>query len=258
MQVYTRFILNSESKIDSLNSLNNFTFVGPGTADGHQMTEESRVLCIARRLPNSEQHSSGNSGQTKFQIKQFSTRLDIYGCITNVDWSTMSSNNINIQKQITYLRNNLTANRLFHDSVHKEDLNKVQQHLKEAIINAGGSSPAAVSKIYRLKVGPDQYAKVLTKTKLLPNNSMMAKHSIFFEQNTLLSVKKEEDDQSVNENRANTNSSGNHNIGSSPKHPIFFEQNTLLPVKKEEDDQSINQNRGGGNHNIGSSPNTTQ
>ncbi|XP_075676651.1 uncharacterized protein LOC113796041 isoform X3 [Dermatophagoides pteronyssinus] len=230
MQVNTKFISNSESKqIDSLSttlSLNNSTFVGfssPGTAGGHQMTEDSRVLCVARRLPNSEQQSSGNSGQTKCQIKHFSTRLDMYGCVTHVDWSTLSSNNIQIQRQISHLQNNLKANRLFHDSVHKDDLNKVQQHLKDAIINAGGSSPAAVSKSYRLKVGPDQYAKVLTKTKLLKNNFMMSKHTIFFEQNSLSPVKKEEDDQSIIENRSNTNLSGNfnnvggnHNIGSSP------------------------------------------
>ncbi|KPM03369.1 hypothetical protein QR98_0018000 [Sarcoptes scabiei] len=211
MQVNTRFISNSESKqIDTLTTINNLkhhtSSFGLGSLNSssmhtdcassihhhQQMIEESRVLCVARRLPDSEQQPIDNDGQNNVQIEQFTTRLDFHGRVTFLDTSSMSTK---FSWNINYLKNNL-INNLLHDFVHPDDLKKVQQHLKEAIIN--GSVQAAISKFYRLKIGPDQYAKVSTKTKLLKNGSLMAKHSIFFEQNSYNQVKKEVDDELVN------------------------------------------------------------
>lgn len=170
MQVNTRFISNTESKqIDTLTTINTFnrqyssgssgnsdnaTEFGSDHADSllslHQMTEESRVLCVARRIPNSEQMQSGNnSNNQNVQVEHFSTRLDCYGRVISVDVTGMSPN---IGKRyIQFLRNNL-VNNLLHDFVHPDDLSKVQQHLKEAIINGSGSPQAAILKLYRLKV----------------------------------------------------------------------------------------------------------
>lgn len=170
MQVNTRFISNSESKqIDTLTTINTFnrqyssgsggnnddvTEFGSDHADSllslHQMTEESRVLCVARRIPNSEQKQSGNnSNNQSVQVEHFTTRLDCYGRVISVDVTGMSPN---VGKRyIQFLRNNL-VNNLLHDFVHPDDLSKVQQHLKEAIINGGGSPQAAILKLYRLKV----------------------------------------------------------------------------------------------------------
>lgn len=165
MQVNTRFISNSESKqIDTLTTINNLkhhtSSFGLGSLNSssmhtdcassihhhQQMIEESRVLCVARRLPDSEQQPIDNDGQNNVQIEQFTTRLDFHGRVTFLDTSSMSTK---FSWNINYLKNNL-INNLLHDFVHPDDLKKVQQHLKEAIIN--GSVQAAISKFYRLKV----------------------------------------------------------------------------------------------------------
>ncbi|XP_022249263.1 nuclear receptor coactivator 2-like isoform X2 [Limulus polyphemus] len=125
------------------------------------------LFCVARRIPSNEQNQ-GSPG-----IEQFTTRLDMTGKILAIDTSGVSST------YSQYLNKDLVE-RIIQGLCDPKDLHKLNQHLKETL-QVGSNT----SGIYRLRVAPEKYIHVQTRSKRVACNPLtneqefvMATHSI--------------------------------------------------------------------------------
>lgn len=138
-------------------------------ADDGTTDSGPRLMCVARRAPNSEK---GTSAAAATPIEQFTTKLDTTGKIVGIDTSGVSA----VYSQ--YLNKDLTG-RIIQELCLQQELQVLTGHLKETL-----SSGQATSGVYRLRVTwPDKYVRVQTKSKLFKNNPpeadfIMATHSI--------------------------------------------------------------------------------
>ncbi|KAJ9600431.1 hypothetical protein L9F63_009287, partial [Diploptera punctata] len=141
------------------------------TESGDVTSESAEVgpclMCVARRIPQNEK-------STGPPFEQFTTKLDVSGKIIGIDTSGVSST------YSQYLNKDLMGC-IIQELCHQRDLQKLENHLKEAL-HTGQSTSAP----YRLRVTtPDKYVHVQTKSKLFKSNGtlqdpdfIMATHSI--------------------------------------------------------------------------------
>lgn len=161
MQVNTVFLSSSNSKqIDSL-ALNSLTSTsssvsvnkansGQNSSSRHLLSpEDGRLLCFARRLPDSEKGSVA---------EHFTTHLDLTGKVVSIDTSKLSVPH-------SQFLNQSLVNSLIQEFAHPDDLMRVQSHLKEAM--AVKDSPA-ISKFYRFKVSTFVWEGVSSLVLLSP------------------------------------------------------------------------------------------
>ena len=96
--------------------------------------DEARLMCIARRIPNSEKMIG------KIQIEQFTTRMDTSGYVIGIDTSGITCS------YKKFLDESLPGQLIF-EFAHQNDMPKVRSHLKECF-----EKGSAVSPVYRFKV----------------------------------------------------------------------------------------------------------
>ena len=123
-------------------------------------SNEPCLLCIVRRIPQTERVTGANSS-----IEQFTTRLDTSGKIIGVDTSGVSA----VYSQ--YLNKDLIG-RIIQELCLPSELPKLSSHLKEVLTLGKGTSA-----IYRLQLTEDKFIAVQTKSKVF-ENFIMATHSI--------------------------------------------------------------------------------
>lgn len=124
------------------------------------------LLCVASRVPTRENAVGG-------PIEQFTTKLDLSAKIIAVDTSGVSSN------YSKFLNKELIGLSLQEICVPSE-VNRLTAHFRETL-----SSGQATSQIYRLRLGPEKFVAVQTKSKVFkaaPGTGdpdfVMATHSI--------------------------------------------------------------------------------
>ncbi|XP_074595198.1 uncharacterized protein LOC141850465 isoform X2 [Brevipalpus obovatus] len=146
MQLYTRHqpVTLLRSKLDQQSKIDD------SLLDDGSESEESLLVCIARRRPTSDYNPS------MINVEQFSTKLDHKGKILAVDNTGLSS------KYSQYLNKGLIGKNIFH-LCHPNDVSMMEEHLKEAIIKQNVS---IVSPIYRFCLTAERYISIQTKSKL--------------------------------------------------------------------------------------------
>ncbi|XP_076307518.1 uncharacterized protein LOC143223427 isoform X3 [Tachypleus tridentatus] len=162
-----------QTRVSHYESMQISTVLLPHPADHSDNSEaetsdaQNFLFCVARRIPSNEQNQ-GSSG-----IEQFTTRLDITGKILAIDTSGVSST------YSQYLNKDLVE-RIIQGLCDPKDLHKLNQHLKETL-QVGSNT----SGIYRLRVAPEKYIHVQTRSKRVAYNPLtneqefiMATHSI--------------------------------------------------------------------------------
>uniref|UniRef100_A0A8D8R172 Nuclear receptor coactivator 2 n=1 Tax=Cacopsylla melanoneura TaxID=428564 RepID=A0A8D8R172_9HEMI len=140
---------------------------GDSQDDSGEVSSESGpcLMCVARRIPPNDKTLSS-------PIEQFTMKLERNGTIIGMDTSGVS------QVHAQYLNKDLKGRRV-QDLCHSQDLPKFAAHLSSTLTQ--GTSNLA---LYRLRVSPDRFLHVQTKSKLFRANSngevdfVMATHSI--------------------------------------------------------------------------------
>lgn len=147
------------------------TQVPHNTGDNDEDGSDSgpRLMCVARRMPQSEK---GAASSATTLIEQFTTKLDTTGKIIGIDTFGVSAT------YSQYLNKDLTG-RIIQELCPQSEFQTLTNHLKETL-----SSGQATSTVYRLRLtSPDKFIRVQTKSKLFKNNPpdadfIMATHSI--------------------------------------------------------------------------------
>ncbi|ODM94000.1 Nuclear receptor coactivator 2 [Orchesella cincta] len=129
-------------------------------------TQDTRLVCIARRLPPNERAPG-------LPVEQFTTKLRPDGHIIGLDTSGLSPNWAQFLK-----KEQIVNNTLLQELAHHQDLGKLTTHLRETFSSGSSTSP-----VYRMKFG-EKLVLVQTKSKVFafnPNTEpdfIMATHTI--------------------------------------------------------------------------------
>ncbi|XP_063983447.1 nuclear receptor coactivator 2 isoform X9 [Diachasmimorpha longicaudata] len=112
------------------------------------------VLCVARRMPTNEKPPNTAT------VQQFTVKLDTTGRVLAIDTSWLTTS------YSQYLNKEVIGGTI-QDLCHPHDLSKVTAHLKETIQIGEGTS-----SIYRLRINPDTFVNVQTKSKIFKANAL--------------------------------------------------------------------------------------
>ncbi|XP_044595965.1 nuclear receptor coactivator 3 isoform X2 [Cotesia glomerata] len=214
-------IEEKQQRISKYESMQICSAILPNTndhLDNNDVTSESSdigpcVMCVARRISYVEKPSNTAS------IQQFTLKLDTTGCIINVDTSWLSSSYTQYIKKEELIGINVQ------DLCHPNDLSKFTAHLKDTLQRGEGET-----SMYQLRVGPETFVNVQTKSKIFganPSNIhetdfIMSTYSIIGDNDLTpneggqLSNSKVCSGHSSNHcanNSSNNNSNNNNNVG---------------------------------------------
>ncbi|XP_044595968.1 nuclear receptor coactivator 3 isoform X5 [Cotesia glomerata] len=154
-------IEEKQQRISKYESMQICSAILPNTndhLDNNDVTSESSdigpcVMCVARRISYVEKPSNTAS------IQQFTLKLDTTGCIINVDTSWLSSSYTQYIKKEELIGINVQ------DLCHPNDLSKFTAHLKDTLQRGEGET-----SMYQLRVGPETFVNVQTKSKIFGAN----------------------------------------------------------------------------------------
>ncbi|XP_008555472.1 nuclear receptor coactivator 3 isoform X4 [Microplitis demolitor] len=154
-------IEEKQQRISKYESMQICSAILPNTndhLDNNDVTSESSdigpcVMCVARRISYVEKPSNAAS------IQQFTLKLDTTGRIINVDTSWLSSSYTQYIKKEELIGTNVQ------DLCHPNDLSKFTVHLKNTLQRGEGET-----SMYQLRVGPETFVNVQTKSKIFGAN----------------------------------------------------------------------------------------
>ncbi|XP_031827590.1 uncharacterized protein LOC116424817 isoform X8 [Nomia melanderi] len=160
----------------------------------------SCLMCVARRIPPNEKPIGS-------LIEQFAVKLDTTGKIITVDISGLSPL---YSKYLNKVRDLIGTT--IKDLCHPHDLSKLTAHLNDTL-QVGQS----ISDVYRLRVSPDKFLNIQTKSRLFKANVMNTHTTDFIMATNSIIGPLQESQTSSLTNSAASSVSANGAAGLTPK-----------------------------------------